>query len=183
MNDAAQHLVQAGNALVNAPAQGPGPRGLRGVRGYRGINGVNGVNGAPGAPGAEGPPGPQGKPGPPGPRGERGGVSEEAHKATEDNLTTLINNINRNINNLANQLERLPILLANAAMSSNAPLQYPNLPAPVPPGVLPVTTDDLRAFTMAQTDAALIALGIDFDPNSADGTRRRKLANHLGVRL
>jgi hypothetical protein len=30
-------------------------------------------------------------------------VSEEAHKATEDNLTTLINNINRNINNLANQ--------------------------------------------------------------------------------
>src|SRR6202042_875754 len=74
MNDAAQHLVQAGNALVNAPAQGPGPRGLRGVRGYRGINGVNGVNGAPGAPGAEGPPGPQGEPGPPGPRGERGGV-------------------------------------------------------------------------------------------------------------
>jgi hypothetical protein len=42
---------------------------------------------------------------------------------------------------------------------------------------------DVQKSQVAQTDAALIALGIDFDPNSADGTRRRKLANHLGVHL
>jgi len=185
MNNAGNHLIQAGTILVNAAglAQGPaGARGLRGFKGERGVNGAHGQDGAPGAPGAagaDGPPGPQGERGPPGPRGE-GGVSLEAHNATETNLTTLLNEIRAELNN---RFDRLPVLLANAAMSSNAPLQYPVVPVPVPPGVLPTTTEDLWGFTVAQADAALIALGINFDPNSAGETRRHKLADYLGVRL
>jgi len=182
MNNVGHHLIPAGTVLANAAglAQGPaGAQGLRGYKGERGVNGGDGEDGAPAVAGTDGPPGPQGEQGPLGPRGE-GGVTLAAHNATETNLTKLLNDIRAELNN---RFDRLPVLLANAAMSSNAPLQYPVVPVPVPPGVLPTTTDDLREFTVAQADTALIALGINFDPNSPGETCRHKLANYLGVHL